>query len=232
MIGSRSIIASSGISRAGAASSIVVRRLPSAVSEPVALAQLAEILLQPRAAGAHRCPAAGLQAGSFPSPAPSRSLRSSISSSWRERAQAHVEDRLGLAVGQVELGDHHRLGLVLGADDLDHPVEVEERDDVAVEQLHPVGDLRQPVRGAALEHDELVIDPAEQRLAQAHHPRRAARIEHVEVQADAIFQIAHPEQAFHQQGRVDRAAARLDDDADLGIGSRRARPPGSAASCR
>src|SRR3546814_1052323 len=31
-----------------------------------------------------------------------------------QTAQPHVEDRLGLAVGEVELGDHHRLGLVLG----------------------------------------------------------------------------------------------------------------------
>ena len=45
-----------------------------------------------------------------------------------QAAQAHVEDRLGLAVRQREFGHQHRLGLILGADDRDHPVEVEEGD--------------------------------------------------------------------------------------------------------
>ena len=62
-----------------------------------------------------------------------------------QAAQPHVEDRLGLAVGELELGDHHRLGLVLLADDLDHPIEVEEGDQIAFEQLDPVVDLADPV---------------------------------------------------------------------------------------
>src|SRR3546814_4440304 len=43
------------------------------------------------------------------------------------------------------------LGLVLGADDRDHAVEVEKRDDVAADQIEPVGDLVEPVLRAALE---------------------------------------------------------------------------------
>ena len=87
--------------------------------------------------------------------APRARWPSSISSSLRKLPQPHVEDRLGLAVGQREFGDHHRLGLVLGADDLDHPVEVEEGDQVAVEQLEPVVDLADPVLGAADQHLDL-----------------------------------------------------------------------------
>src|SRR3546814_18295643 len=54
-----------------------------------------------------------------------------------QTAQPHVEDRLALAVGEVELGDHHRLGIVLGADDSDHSVAVAKRDDVAADQNEP-----------------------------------------------------------------------------------------------
>src|SRR3546814_9961434 len=68
------------------------------------------------------------------------------------------------------------LGLVLGADDRDHAVEVEKRDDVAADQIEPVGDLVEPVLRAALEDDELVLDPGEQCLAQAHHARGARGI--------------------------------------------------------
>ncbi len=44
-----------------------------------------------------------------------------------QAAQPHVEDRFGLPVVELELGHHHRLGLILGADDLDHAIEVEDR---------------------------------------------------------------------------------------------------------
>ena len=37
-------------------------------------------------------------------------------------AQAHVEDRLGLQIGELERRDHVRLGLVLLAQDLDQLV--------------------------------------------------------------------------------------------------------------
>ena len=49
VIGSRSIIASSGMSRAGAASSIRVRRRPSAVSGPYFARKRGEVLLEPGA---------------------------------------------------------------------------------------------------------------------------------------------------------------------------------------
>ena len=58
--------------------------------------------------------------------------------------KAHVEDRLSLAVGQREFGHQDRLGLILAADDLDHPVEVEIGDEEAVEQLDPIVDLADP----------------------------------------------------------------------------------------
>src|SRR3546814_8242442 len=85
-----------------------------------------------------------------------------------QAAQPHVQDRFGLAVGQVELGDHHRLGLVLGADDLDDPVEVEEGDQIAADQFQPIVDLADPMLGAADEDDDLMLQPFGQQRSEEH----------------------------------------------------------------
>ena len=58
-----------------------------------------------------------------------------------QTAQTHVEDRLGLHVGQLEGLHQDGLRLVLGADDADDLVEVEIGDEVAVEHLKAVADL-------------------------------------------------------------------------------------------
>ena len=132
-----------------------------------------------------------------------------------QRPQAHVEDRLGLHVGELERLHQHRLGLVLGADDADHLVEVEVGDQVAVEHLQPVADLLQPEVGAADQHLAAVRQPLVQHLAEAHHPGHDALRQDVEVERDARLEIGQPEQRLHHQRRIDRAALRLDDDADV-----------------
>ena len=71
-------------------------------------------------------------------------------------AQTHVEDRLGLPVGKLELGHHHRLGFILGPDDLNDPVEVEIGNDIAFEQLQPRVDFLEPMLRPAYEHLDLV----------------------------------------------------------------------------
>ena len=71
-----------------------------------------------------------------------------------QAAQAHVQDRLGLRLGQMRdrpilglprLGDQRLLRLILEADDLDHPIKVEIGDDVAAKDFEPVRDLLEPV---------------------------------------------------------------------------------------
>ncbi len=132
-----------------------------------------------------------------------------------QAAQPHVEDRLGLPVAQPKLRDHHRLGFILGADDLDHPVEVEERDQHPVENLEPIVDLADP-RGRAVEqHLDLERQPRGQRLFEAHHPGRAVLVEHVEVQWEAHLELGHLVQALLEQRRVDRPAPRLEDDPQI-----------------
>ena len=75
------------------------------------------------------------------------------------------------------------------------------------------------------------LEPRDQRLLQAHHARRAARIEHVEVEREADFEVGQPVQAFEQQVGID-GAARGSRTAAPARRSRPARRRGSAASCR
>ena len=121
-------------------------------------------------------------------------------------AQPHVENRFGLAVSQEEFRHHHRLGLILGADDLDHPVKVEVGDDIAVEQFQPVGNLGQAVLAAADQDVDLALDPLLQDQLEAEHPGRAAGIEDVEVEPEPGFQIGQLEQRFLEQFRINVAA--------------------------
>ena len=132
-----------------------------------------------------------------------------------QRAQTHVEDRFCLPVGQAKLGHHHWLGFVLGADNLDHPVEIEEGDDIALDQFQPPRDLVKPMLRAALQNLKLRTRPMLEQLFEAHHHRRSGRIEHVHIEREARFHIGEFEDALFQKLGVDIAAARDQHNADL-----------------
>ena len=130
-------------------------------------------------------------------------------------AQPHVEDGVGLDFRQLERLDQGRLRLVLGADDLDHLVDVEVGDQIAAEHLEPVLDLLLAVVGAAQQHVAQMVEPLSQAFGEAEHLGDAALDQHVEVQRNPAFQLGQPEQRFHQQLRIDRARLRLDHKADV-----------------
>ena len=97
----------------------------------------------------------------------------------------------------------------------DHPVEVEEGDEEAVEQFQPVVDLADAGAAAVEQHLDLESEPGGQRLPEAHHARSSAGVEDVEVQWEADLEVGQAVEAFEQQLRVDGAAARLQHDAHL-----------------
>src|SRR3546814_5181405 len=66
--------------------------------------------------------------------------------------------------------------------------------------------LADPMLGAADEDDDLMLQPFGQQLVQSHDLWRARRVEDVEVEREAVFQIGQPEQAFLQYIGVDIAA--------------------------
>ena len=119
-----------------------------------------------------------------------------------------------MSVRQAEFGHHDRLGLILGADDLDHAIKVQIGNQITVEQLDPVVDLAKPVLRPPDQHFDLVTDPARQHFLQRKDARRAIGVEHIHVQRDANLELGQPEQAFHQHIGIDGARPRFDDDAD------------------
>ena len=146
----------------------------------IVLAQLGNVLLQPRA----------LPGGAFEQlHQPVTFLGQHVALALQlhllqlaQGAQPHVQDRLGLPVGKLELFHQHRLGLILGPDDGDHPVEIEIGDDIAFEQFQPRIDGIQPVLRTALQHDNLVLQPMLQHLAQPHHHGGVRGVQHIHVE--------------------------------------------------
>ena len=122
-----------------------------------------------------------------------------------QASQPHVEDRLDLQVGQQELGHHDRLRLILVADDLNHPVEVEEGDDIALQNLQPMADFGQPVARPAQQNIAAMIEKSAQNLGQRAHLRGASVDQDIHVQGHSGFQIRMPEQGLHQYGGIDSA---------------------------
>ena len=132
-----------------------------------------------------------------------------------ECAQPHVEDGLGLVVGEREARDERRLRLVFLADDADHLVEVEVGNQIALEDFEAPRDFAQAEVGAANQHVLAVVQPLAQHLAEAHHLRHLAVAQHVHVERDAGFELGVAEHLFHHQRRVDGAALRLQHDAHV-----------------
>ena len=138
-----------------------------------------------------------------------------------QAAQPHVEDRLGLRLVEARapapvLGHERGLGVVLGADDRDHPVEVEEGHDEALEHLEPLGDLAQPVARAPQEHLAPVVEEGAQDLAQRGDLGRAPVDQHVHVEGKAHLEVREAEELRHQHLGLDRARAGFEHDAHLG----------------
>jgi hypothetical protein len=63
----------------------------------------------------------------------------------RELLEPGVEDVVGLVLAQREARDQRGPGIVLGADDADHFVQIEEGDQQAVEQVQAAFDFLQAV---------------------------------------------------------------------------------------
>ena len=132
-----------------------------------------------------------------------------------QAAQPHVEDRLGLNLRQLERRDQRRLRLILIADDLDHLVDVQKRDQIATEHFEAMLDLLLAVVGAPQQHVAQMVEPFAQAFGEPQHFWDAALHQDVEVQRNPAFQLGQLEQRFHQQFRIDRTRFRLDHEADV-----------------
>ncbi len=125
-------------------------------------------------------------------------------------AQPQIEDRLGLDLAQFPAPHHLGLRVVILADDSDHLVEVEIDDDLPLEDLDAAGNGGEAMPAAAQQYLAAMVEKGLQRLLQAHHPRHAGGIEHIQVERHADFELGQPKQLLHQHIGIDIAALGLD----------------------
>ena len=155
--------------------------------------------------------------------------------------QAHVQDRFGLNLGQghggrrdhigwsdiVSLGGgalvvqrpvfaHQRgLGVVIVADDVDHAIKVQERNDQAFQHLKTVVDLFHPVRRAAAQYIAAEIKEGTQHFLHRTDLGRHAVDQNVHVQAELDLEVRVAEQHVHQNIGVHVLGLRFKDHADV-----------------
>ena len=122
-----------------------------------------------------------------------------------EPAQLHVEDVVGLRLGELEGLHQPGAGLrgVLGAaDDGDHVVDVEDRDQQAVHQVQPIRGFAEPVGRAPPDDLQPVLQVDLQHLLQAER-RRLAVHQRDRVDAEGVLQLGQPVQLLQQRLGVD-----------------------------
>ena len=130
----------------------------------------------------------------------------------RQLTQAGVEDVVSLVVAEAETGHQHLLGLLLGADDVDHFIEVEEGDQQAVQQVQTALDFIQAVLQAAAYGADAEGQPLAQQGAQVLQLRLAVQADDVDVDPVGAFQLGGGEQVLHQLVGIDAVGARNDDN--------------------
>ena len=132
-----------------------------------------------------------------------------------KRAEPHVENGVGLCLGQLEPLHQPGARVLRLADDGDDLVEIEIDDEIPLENLETRGDLAKPEVGAADKNLAAVRQPGIQRFPKRHHARAAVGIEHIQGQRHARFKVCQLEQALHHHFRLETPALRLKDDAQV-----------------
>src|SRR3546814_6114519 len=100
------------------------------------------------------------------------------------------------------------LGLILAADDADHFIEVEKRDQQAVEQMQAALDLAQPMAQAAAHGVDAKAQPFAEQQLEVLDLRPAIEADHIEVDPVALFQVGGGEQMPHQLLDINPVRAR------------------------
>src|SRR6185437_5508495 len=135
-----------------------------------------------------------------------------------EAAQRGIEDVLGLDLGQVENLAQALLGgggVVAGADDLDDLVDVEQRDEDAVDQVQPVLPLAAAELAAAPDDVDAVLDVDAEQVLEAEGARLAVDEGDV-VDAERLLHRRQPVQLGEDGLRVE-AGPDLDDQVQAAV---------------
>ena len=125
--------------------------------------------------------------------------------------QFGLEYRFGLLLRELETHDQLGFGMILRAHDADHFIEIQIRNEHAIEDVQPSVQLREPVIQAPGDSRLAELQPFQQQLLQAHHTRPAVQCDDVEVYPVIALQIGGGEQVRHQRRRVYAIGFRNDD---------------------
>ncbi len=120
----------------------------------------------------------------------------------RQLPQLGVQHVVGLHLGEIETLHEHRPGLVLGADDADHLVDVEVGDEQPFQKVQAVQHLVQPVLQAPAHGGGAELQPLLQDLAQVLDPGTAVETDEVQVDPVAPFQVGGGEEMGHEAFQV------------------------------
>ena len=127
-----------------------------------------------------------------------------------EMAQFQFEDRFGLGFADAKARHQGRLRFVLGTNDLNHFVNVEERHQQTFEDMQALKHFLQTMVQTTAHRIAAEGQPFGEDLQQVFHRRTTVQTNHVQVDAVAFFQIGSGEQVVHHLLHVHAVRARHD----------------------
>ena len=117
--------------------------------------------------------------------------------------------------GAPVFGHQRILGRVVIADDVDHPVKVQERNQKAAQHLKPVVDFLHPVGGPAQQNLAAMVQECTQHFFHRADARGQPVDQHVHVQAEPHLKIGIAKQHAHQHIGVNGAHPWFQDQPDI-----------------
>ena len=130
----------------------------------------------------------------------------------RQLAQLGIEDVIRLLFAQGKARHQHRLGILLGTDDMDHLVQIEIGDEQAFQQVQAPLYLVQPVLQTTAHRLAAEGDPFTQQSAQILDLRQIVEPQDVEIDPIALLQIGTGKEVLHQLLHIHPVGARHYDD--------------------
>ena len=127
-------------------------------------------------------------------------------------AQARIKDVVGLGFTQGKTRNQLGLGVFLGADDVDHFIEVQVSGEQTVQQVQAALDFIEAELQAAAHGVDAELQPFHQQCTQVFQLRLAVQADDIDVDPKRGFQLGNGEQVLHQFAEVDLVVARNDDD--------------------
>ena len=113
-------------------------------------------------------------------------------------AQANIQDGFGLNVGNAKAFHHHRLGFILGADNMNHLIDIEVGNQQAFQDMQAVQHFIQAILQTPAHGGDPELQPLAEHIVQALHTGPAIVADYIKIDAIGTFQVGGGEQVPHQ----------------------------------